>query len=81
MWCVSVCASLCVWCVSMCVLVCVCVCMMDVCDGCDVSLYSLCLPLPEQVPLTFAALPEFLVESMADFVLFCSRFVCVYACV
>ena len=35
--------------------------------------YRMTLPLPEQVPLQFAALPEFLVESIADYVLFCSR--------
>lgn len=35
--------------------------------------YGYRLPLPKEVPPLLAALPEFFVESIADFVLFCSR--------
>lgn len=31
------------------------------------------LPLPKEIPPLFAAMPEFFVESIADFILFCSR--------
>ena len=31
------------------------------------------LPLPKGIPPLFAAMPEFFVESIADFILFCSR--------
>lgn len=31
------------------------------------------LPLPQKTPLTFAAIPDFFLEHMADFVLFCTR--------
>lgn len=31
------------------------------------------LPLPKEVPLQFAAIPEFFVESLADFILFCAK--------
>ena len=32
------------------------------------------LPLPKEIPPLFAAMPEFFVESIADFILFCSRY-------
>jgi len=41
------------------------------------------LPLAETPPAEFAALPEFMLENMGDFLMFVSRFhqVCVCVCV
>jgi len=33
------------------------------------------LPLSQEVPVEFGFLPEFLIYSVADFILFCSRYV------
>lgn len=31
------------------------------------------LPLPDKPPMSFAGIPEFFIEDMADFLVFCSR--------
>ena len=35
-----------------------------------VLMCRLVLPLPEQTPMTFAALPEYYLDDIADFILF-----------